>query len=184
MYRNGNDECTMCFHRFERFSAATLPFPLLLLRSPSHFSPAPQPQSNHRPWRPGQARTIIVDWPTYIHAHPLISPPSPPIIHPSISYQSLPSQGQLISSTAHVHGSCACPFTYGRILRTFMIPCPYAFVGTELTTRQPPLPHAPTISVRAAPVVHKRSTIEMVGTAHAHVPAMPSCLSNLNLLQL
>jgi len=60
-----------------------------------------------------------------------------------------------------------------------MIPCPYAFVGTtEMTTRRPPLAHAP---VRAGAVVplaidHR----DGLGTRHT----CHSYLSNLNLHQL
>lgn len=54
------------------------------------------------------------------------------------------------------HGSCVsiCPFTYialYQVLRTFMIPCPYAFVRIETTTRRPPLAHVPLFQ-RAPPL--------------------------------
>jgi hypothetical protein len=97
--------------------------------------------------------------------HPLISPPSPPIIH---HYHINPSVARAANKQRSARPWIMCVPIYIHIacrqsLRTFMKPCPYAFVGTEMTTRRPPLAHAPTISGRAAPVVHKRSTIEMVG---------------------
>jgi hypothetical protein len=84
---NGNDECTMCFHRFGRFSATTLSFPAPFF-------------SDHRPTLSRPPNRIVSPiatwpstyyWPTYIHAPSHLA--TVPIHRPSISYQSFRRKG-------------------------------------------------------------------------------------------
>jgi hypothetical protein len=112
--------------------------------------------------------------------HPLISPPSP-IHHPSISIP--PSQGQLIKQRtsmdhvrAHLHTSHADSTAHAR---TLMIPCPYAFVGTEMTTRRPPLAHAPLFQCEP-PLWYTSDRPSRWWGQHTHM-SCHRALSNLNL---
>lgn len=161
----------------------------LLLRSPSHTLSRPweglnNPSMATRPSTTTSTYYNCLIGPRTLHPCSLSSRHHP---HPSIThqYQSLLSQGQLIKQKQRTstHGPwIMCVPIY--IHRT-MIPCPYAFVRIETTTRHPPLAHVPLFQ-RAPPLwtTNPLAIGHRDGWGqHTHM----SChrgLSNLNLLQL
>ena len=108
--------------------------------------------------------------------HLLISPPSPSII---IIHQSLVARAAQLTS-AHPWIMCVSIYIhYCTIacysLRTFMIPCPYAFVGTEMTTRHAP-PSAGTCPNCAPPLWYTSDRPSRWGWgAHMSLPCHRAC---------